>query len=99
KKFALLLSDERGDVHLSPLALDIILAPSQEDPKRRKALREAVMSPIIYRELWEKWNGRLPSDQNIAYYLERERSFNPRAIPNFIETLASRVTRIGSAQA
>jgi hypothetical protein len=95
KKFGLLLEDEKGQVHLSPWALDIILAPSEDHAARLKAIREAALAPVVYRELWEKWNGRLPSDQNIGYYLERERSFNPNVIRSFIKDFRATVEFAG----
>ena len=64
KHFAL-LEERDGDVGLTGRSLDILLAPN-DDPARRKALREAVMSPAIYRELWDMYKGKLPSDEALG---------------------------------
>lgn len=85
KYFGLLEHDDKKNMRVTQTALDIILSPSADHPPRVKAIRDAALTPAIYQELWAKWEGRLPSDQNIAYYLERERKFNPKVISGIIK--------------
>jgi hypothetical protein len=87
KHFGLLLdegSGERRQARLSPRALRIILDAHEDSPERRQAVREAALEPKIHRELWEKYEGDLPSDPTLRTYLSLERNFTDRAVRSFI---------------
>jgi hypothetical protein len=84
------LLDEQGAgpdrrVWLSERAKTIILHPNDGDPERIQAIRDAALSPKIYKILWEKWGPNLPSDRNMEYELIRNYDFNPTSIPDFIK--------------
>lgn len=94
KQFALAVEQGSGEdrkIQLSPLALDILIAPSDDDPKRLAAIKRAALSPKIHRRLWEHYKGELPSDANIASYLVRDLDFNDAQVNRFIKEFRSTI--------
>lgn len=93
KQFTLLRDTGEGDkrqVCLSPRAMDILLEPGT--PKAAQAIREAAISPKIYRELLTMWRPEaLPSDQTIAAFLLREKDFNRNAVEAFIKDFKANI--------
>ncbi len=77
-------SKKSGEVKLTDLALRIILDSREQSTERDQAIKEAALRPQIYRELWNHWNGNLPSKDVIQTYLAIEKGFGPGAIPNVI---------------
>ncbi|MBK8464687.1 MAG: hypothetical protein IPL32_02565 [Chloracidobacterium sp.] len=60
-----------------------ILADHSEKPD---LLKKAALSPSLYKEVWERYNGSLPSlDKVISEYLVFERNFNPSVVDSFIK--------------
>ena len=85
--YGLLDSEATGPgrrVRVSDLAMKILELPTSS-PERAAALRTAALSPKIYAELWQKYHGDLPSDDNLRSELLFERDFNPDAIPYFLK--------------
>ena len=76
------LLDHQGDeVRISELAMRYL--HPQDDVERAQALREAAGSPSLFRELAEKFPGRLPSEEVLRNYLIRN-GFNPAAASSVI---------------
>ncbi len=72
KKFGLL--DVTGHkVRLSALAIDILLDNREGSILKQERVREAALKPSIHQELWEKYDGSLPSDGDLRWHLTRER--------------------------
>lgn len=91
-KFGLLEDEGKGDerrVRLTQLALRILLDDLAESPERLKAVREAALLPAIHKELWEKYQGALPSDQTIRFYLRHDRVFQDDAADSCIQEFRS----------
>lgn len=87
-KFGLLISEgstQRRKVHLSDLALRILLDSREDSGERKKALQEAALKPTIHQQLWEEHDGSLPSDDNLRTNLLLERKFSETAVDDFIE--------------
>lgn len=80
-------------VRLSDLARRIIRDKREHSPERELAIREAALSPSIYRKLWDEWaqHGRLPSQGTMEYELEHTWDFNPKAVDGFIRDFVSTV--------
>lgn len=94
KQFALAVEQGGGEdrkIQLSEVALDILLAPSDDDPKRIAAIKRAALSPKIHKKLWDHYQGELPSDANIASYLVRELEFNDAQVNRFIKEFRSTI--------
>ncbi len=92
KKFGLIEDRGTGDsreIKLTELALEILFykdSPEHKD-KYIEALQKAALEPSIHNELWNKWNGNLPSDQTIRAYLIIQRTagrFAESSVNNFI---------------
>lgn len=68
-------------------AIEIIALPD-DDPRRSIALRDAVLSPTIYRELIEQHiNTGFPSDEALHSELVAYKSFNRNSVANFVDDL------------
>jgi hypothetical protein len=88
-KYGLLEDDGSGTnktYKLTEAALEILLAP-QGSPEKAARIKEAALSPAIFREISEHYNGELPSDANLESYLLLKKKFNPGVVKNFIQTL------------
>lgn len=87
--FDLLESRGRGDdrrVGLTETGKDILLDGRPGSEQKTKALQKAALSPTIFQELWDEWDGRLPSEASMEFELERERGFNADSVGDFIDT-------------
>ena len=105
KQFGLSVDECKGPgrrLHLSDLALDIHIH-ELDSPERIKALKMAALSPKIHQELWEKYQGNLPtSDAAIRVYLLKGRKeegkgepFNKDAVDPFVRQFRSTIAFAG----
>ena len=76
-----LIDSTGGDYKLTNRSLSILLAEGEE---RAAALREAALSPKVYRDLWERYADSLPSDQSLTHKLVLE-GYNAVSIPDLIK--------------
>jgi hypothetical protein len=91
KQFGLLEekgSKDKREVKLTNMALDI-LVHQEGSHERCEAVKKAALFPKIHRELWDKYEGKLPpNDTTIRVYLIRQReegTFNRAHVDGFIE--------------
>jgi hypothetical protein len=90
KKFGLLVDEGSGDnrkVRLSDAALRILLDEREDSTEKLRAVQAAALKPPIHAELWEKYEGSLPSDQTLKYNLRTERGFTEAGAEEFIRQL------------
>ena len=83
-----LVNEDNGRIKLSQRGIDIV-ARTADDPKRKQALRDAALSPPIYRELWKEYSVGLPSDTTLQAELVAGRKFNAKFVGDFISDLRS----------
>jgi len=85
KKFGL-VEDIEGRIVPTQRAIEIV-ALKEGDPRRQKAIKEAVLSPDIYRELWEQYaeTGIPPQDDTLASELVAYKGFNQAAVADFVK--------------
>ncbi len=86
-KFGLLQDEGKGSTRkakLTDLALSIILDEREDGSQRQQLIRTAALKPTIHIDLWKKYAPILPSDASLRFYLEKERGFNPAAVPDLI---------------
>lgn len=79
-------SGDKRKIMLTDLALKILFLQENNEENSNDyqvAIKEAALSPSIFKELWEKFNGQLPSDITMQRYLIFDRT------PNFNEDAAS----------
>jgi hypothetical protein len=69
---------------VTELARAIILDKREDSQERIQRIREAALTPTIHREIWDKYEGRLPSDATLHYHLTVERGFTPEGADEFI---------------
>lgn len=88
KKFGLLEEVDSGKerlLKLTEVALHIILNDQEDSPERIGMLKQCALLPVIHAELWEKYNGDLPSDTNLKRHLIMEKDFNASSVDSFIK--------------
>jgi hypothetical protein len=98
KQYGLLQDVVEGgnrQVRVTDRALDILLEPPGS-PKHRNALGAAVLTPKIYREVFDRFPAGLPAqDHAISSFLLRERDFNRKAVARFIAGLRANIQFAG----
>lgn len=78
-------SGENRKAQLTDLALKILFDERPESEERLALIREAALTPTIHKELWEKYQGNLPSDMNLRYLLRSEKGFLDQAVDAFLK--------------
>lgn len=71
--------NDKGDIFLTKLALDILLDVDPDSTERMRHIREAALSPKIHRELWDRYGNQLPSEGTILTFLMKEKQYNDTA--------------------
>jgi len=87
KQYGLLSESGEGEsrqLQLTDVALGIIRDEREPSPDRDAAIRKAALLPKIYAEMWKKWDGHLPAEATVKYFLTHERDYNETAIPDLI---------------
>ena len=87
KYYGLIKIEGSGDsrkVQLTDLALDILLDSREDSSERDSAIKRAALSPTINLDLWNKYQGSLPSDQSLKFSLQREMGFTERGVEEFL---------------
>lgn len=77
---------------LSDLALKIVLDERENSIERDEAIKEAALFPELYKELWNKYNGDVPADEDLRYYLKMELNFTENGANNFIQQFRHTIT-------
>jgi len=93
KKFGLLEDTGSGkgrEAKLTEFGLSLVLAETGQD--RDRLIREAALKPGIHREIWDKYEGHLPSEGTLRRYLEMERGFTPQGRKDFIRQFLSTIS-------
>ena len=78
-----LLEERSGTYGLSDKGFLFTYA-DQNSPERIEALREAAITPSLFRELVDMYVGGLPSDATLKAYLIGKKGFNPTSVDDFI---------------
>lgn len=94
-----LLEDEGSKdarrVKLTQRALQILLDEREDSSERRKIIKEAALSPALFKELWEKWKDGLPSEGNMRHFLIFDKDFNENTAGDFIRVFTNTVRYAG----
>lgn len=77
---------ENRKARLTPLARKILRDPRPNSPDRTAAIKEAALSPGIFKKLNEAWGTSPRSTAQRTYELENEYDFNPNSIPGVLDT-------------
>lgn len=81
-----LIQGYADDTRVSDLALSIFEPLSNSE--RIKALREAASSPTVFKQVYERFSGKLPnSNEAIRAFLVRELSFSSKAADECVSSL------------
>lgn len=94
KKFGLIDDEGMGDARqarISDLAFDILEYNPEDPVERERAIRIAALLPTIHRELWDEYEGNLPSDATLRHRLRRQ-GFTDGAVDGFIDEFRSTLT-------
>lgn len=92
KRFGLLTTEGAGKARLSKLARSIILDERDDSPERDTAIKKAALMPGIHRELWDKYQGQLPSNATLRHFLRLEKGFTDGAADELIRQFRDTVS-------
>jgi len=100
KKFNLIDDHGRGDdrtAQLTSEALDIIQDKREGSRERAAAIQSLALAPTINRDLWDRFarDGALASDDNILFYLVREKTFSEEAAAACLEQFKETISFAG----
>ncbi len=87
-KFGLMTDSGSGEnrkARLTDLAVKILLDNRPDSAERIALIKEAALAPSIHKELWDKYQGSLPSDLNLCYYLRSEKGFQDNAADELVK--------------
>jgi len=76
-KYGLLVEETKGELKVSDRALSIIFSDTAEE--KFNALLEAATEPALFSEIYDRWEGAIPSDESLKNYLVR-RQFSTSAM-------------------
>jgi hypothetical protein len=85
-------SADSRQVRLSDIAIKVILDTRNPSPDRVELLKTLALKPKLHKEIWDKYEGQLPSQENLRHFLvvEHDPPFNENWVDHFIgEFLAS----------
>jgi hypothetical protein len=83
KKFGL-VEESSGRIVPTQRAVDLLNFPDQ-DARKVRAIRDAALSPEVYRELYEQYKSTgIPSEETLRAELIADKHFNPNAVEDFI---------------
>jgi hypothetical protein len=83
KKFGL-VEESSGRIVPTSRAVDLLTFPDI-DARKIRAVRDAALSPEIYRELYEQYKSTgIPSEETLRAELIADKHFNPNAVEGFI---------------
>ena len=90
------LVEKRGKrLALSPKALAIIRDRRPGSNDRADAIRSAAMQPKVHADVLDHFGGKVPSDENLRYYLLAEKAFTEKGADQFIEQFKATVAFAG----
>jgi hypothetical protein len=101
KQFGLLADEGRGDLRRARVS-DLgqsILFHNEGTQEWFNELQKAVLSPPSYQDVWDRYKGELPSDQNLLRYLMFERGFTEGGADEFIRQLRNSLAYAGLTSA
>ncbi len=87
KQFGLALDEGSGAqrrVRLSPCGYRILADKRPASTERDSLVKEAALMPRIHKELWTRYDGRLPPDESLVYELSVEGSFATEAAEDLV---------------
>lgn len=79
KSYGLMADEGSGasrKLKLTDLALHILLDTRPESADRDQYKRQAALTPAVAAEIYQKWNGELPSEATLNHHLVLGRGFN-----------------------
>jgi hypothetical protein len=88
-----LIEESAGHYKISDLAFSILHYPD-DSREKRDAIKQAALTPALYRELREQYPDNLPSDDTFRSALLR-RNFNPSVLDNVIKDFRTTMTFAG----
>ncbi len=95
RKYGLLEYEEGEKARLSDLAIAIVTDTRPDPTEREMHIREAAGKPAIFSDLLNRYPEKIPSNENIKFYLINERKFTENAANLVIKTFRATLTFAG----
>lgn len=86
-----LLDEQNGQYRVSDLAFRILHLP-EDDAERAGLVRQAALSPAIFRKVLSFYQGEIPSDTALRSQLVLREGFNPDSVDQFIRVFRRTMT-------
>lgn len=86
RAFGLIEGRGTENLRLTPLAQSILVSEPGAGVWRDQ-VHKAALTPPLHQEIWQKYEGNLPSDANLRYSLVMDRGFTEAAAGDFITEL------------
>ena len=103
KKFGLIqkMKSPTETYRVTELAEKIFKDKRTQSSERDQLLGKAFLGVPIYKDVWEKFDGDIPSNEAFEHYLRAERGFNENSIKPFIERFKRGIeyAKLGPAEA
>lgn len=96
RQYGLLEDTPQKMVKLSPLALNLLLAP-KSTKQYRDALTTAAFTPAVFSRLREEYEGEFPSDDSMVHRLVAHDAFNEEAARGLIASLRDTISLVSEA--
>jgi hypothetical protein len=87
KQYGMMSESGEGDsrhVQLTETALAVIRDDRQPSPDRDEVIRKAALLPKIHAEMWKKWDGELPAESTVRFFLVQEKKYNEASVGDLI---------------
>ena len=97
KKFGLVDDEGTGDARqarITDLAFDILEDNPEDSAEKDAAIRKAALLPTIHRDLWNEYEGNLPSTATLKHQLKHQ-GFTDRAVDAFNAKFRATLTFAG----
>jgi hypothetical protein len=99
RAYGLVQRQSGGNYNISDKAWRILVVLPNDSPERDQLMREAAMSPSLFKEIVALYPDELPSDATLRSYLLLNKGFNENSIGRFLEVFkaALAIAKTGSS--
>lgn len=80
------MKDQRK-IKITDDTFKVIMDNREYSSERDQILKELVLKPQLYNDIYHKWQNGYPSDESLRHYLVVERKFNPKNVNDFMRDL------------
>jgi hypothetical protein len=98
KKFGFVEDEGSGSTRrarVTPFARSIVTDDRADSTERSERLKQAALMPAIHREIWNRYKGSLPKEDDLRHYLVNERQFTENGAREFVSEFLKTIAYAG----